>query len=40
MTGSIPEKQASSGLELDMAVIELSNMKAPTLPDLEDLMEK
>lgn len=39
MTGSIPEKQASSGLELDMAVIELSNMKAPTLPDLEDLTD-
>jgi hypothetical protein len=39
MTASIPEKKASSGLELDMAVIELSKMNAPTIPDLQEFTD-
>lgn len=39
MTASIPEKQASSDLDLTSAVAELSSMHAPTMPELSTLTE-
>ncbi len=39
MTASIPEKKDQSGLDLAAAISEFSSMKAPTIPELNDLTD-